>query len=925
MIPVSFIASGIIVYIAWFIFSKIDRQLSLYHQVTLKFLFVFLSVLVISIGVWAFDTAWLAFVMYTWVRIMVYITLVNFWGMAGRLFNIRQGKRIFGLISIGEVVSIIIGYFSIPLILQFLKAPDLLFLASSSLFVCLGLVFIIFKTFKAQFFTEHTPLLQAQTGKESEWNYWNLLKKPYFLMISLMALFPIFGYLFVDFLFLAQTKKEFANNPETIARFFGIFLGSVAILELILKLFSGRFLNKFGLKPSLLSLPVILLFSIFLAAIFGTIYGTVGLFFAFIILARLFERSIRGAMYEPAFQLLSQPVPTSQRLVFQNQIEGIPKALGTVITGMVILLFSSIHAFSLVHFNWLFILVLILWIWIAFKMYNEYRNMLKTKLSELKHDNRDERDPMVELIRQTFIDAQPAQYKKLIDLFDKTEPSALKACIEGDPEILSALNKETISENHEEMEADDYPFEYLVELARSEDAGKRLRVAGMLGTSVRYHTYKLLISLLKDPDPDVQRAALISSGKIRRVELWPHIIENLAIPKLSHAAGLAVKIIGEPILQDLDRFFEKAGTNKQIQLSILRVFETIGGIKAVKYLREKLYHPDNDIRFQVLLSLSNLEYHASVAEIPFIKQTFEESVETMVWILAALGDISGEEETHNLRQSLLQELEEKKEHIFLLLSLLYDSKTIRHIRENIESKDTNAKIYALEISDMMISNEIKELFIPIFEDLTINERLIRFGNRCPQEKLEMFDRIEDIIQKDYSRITRWTKACAIKLLENFHEVEPERNNILLAANVVNPDPLLGELSAWILFHTDRNYYAETLKRFEKKESLRLSTIVSTIESRMKNANLLCFEKVLLLKNSEFFAPVTEQQLLNLIAGITGFPEPSQVSEQQHAGDMLITSGSGYTLHIPKENLFELMNGDPVMTERYLHLFYKNNT
>ena len=96
MIPVSFIASGVIVYLAWWVFSKIDKRTSISRQVITKFVFVFVSVLAISIGVWKFENDWLVFIMYTWVRVMVYISLVNFWGTAGRLFNIRQGKRIFG-------------------------------------------------------------------------------------------------------------------------------------------------------------------------------------------------------------------------------------------------------------------------------------------------------------------------------------------------------------------------------------------------------------------------------------------------------------------------------------------------------------------------------------------------------------------------------------------------------------------------------------------------------------------------------------------------------------------------------------------------------------------------------------------------------------------------------------------------------------
>ncbi len=924
MIPVSFIASGVVVYCAWWIFSQIDRKLSLYSQVTVKFLFVFISVLAISTGVWAYDTTWLAFLMYTWVRVMVYITLVNFWGMAGRLFNIRQGKRIFGLISIGEVISIIIGYFSIPLILRFLKAPDLLFLASFSLFICLVLVFIIFRTFKDQLHAGITSPKPVQTTEKSEWNYWNLLKKPYFLMISLMALLPIFGYLFVDFLFLAQTKKEFANNPETIASFLGIFLGSVAILELVLKLLSGRFLNKFGLKLSLLSLPVVLLFSIVLAAVFGTMYGAVGMFFAFIVLARLFERSVRGSLYEPAFQLLYQPVPTDQRLPFQNQIEGIPKALGTVITGVVILLFSTIPAFNLVHFNWLFILVLALWIWIAFKMYEEYRNMLKTKLTELKNPEQNKEHPMVALIRQTFAGAQPGQFRLFVDLFDKTEPASLKAFLESTPEISAILKKEGISGKSDEEEAEGFTFEHMVEMARSDDVSERLRVARLLGTSARYITYKLLISLMKDPDPDVKTAAIISSGKIRRVELWPAIIENLGIPEFSHPAEIAVKIIGTPVLKELDRFFEKSNANRQVQLKIIRIYESVGGETAARYLRDKIYHPDHDIRFQVLLSLSNLEYRASVAEIPFIKQTIEETVEILAWILASLADIRGVMETRRLQEALLQEMEEKKEHVFLLLSLLYDSKTIGHIRSHIESKDTNAKIYALEISDMIISEEIKELFIPIFEDLSVQDRLNRFATRFPQEKLPLFQRIEDIINKDYSKVNRWTKACAIDILDKVQADDRALTSELLAANMVNPDPLLAELAAWLLYKTDRPYFKETMTLFDNKNNKRLSEIILKIKSIENSSDLLIFEKVLMLKNVDFFTPVNEIRLINLITGLREPGDTSSLPSRQTSDHLIISSEGGYTLYLPLEGIFELMAGDPVMTERYIHLYYKNN-
>jgi len=930
MISFSYIASGIVVYIAWWLLSRIDRKLSVSYQILIKIFFVFISVLTISLGVWIYDTPWLAFVMFTWVRVLVYITLVTFWGLAGKIFNMRQGKRIFGLIGVGEVISIIIGYFSVPLILHFLKAPDLLFLSSSALLICLILVIIILRHFREQLGSLEIQPTKGETGQKPDWNYWSMIKQSYFLLISVMAFLPIFGYLFVDFLFLAQTKREFANNPETIARFFGIFLGFVAIVELIFKLISGRLLNKYGLKPSLLSLPLILAFSILLAAFFGTIYGTVGLFFAFIAFARLFERAVRGAMYEPAFQLLYQPVPNEQRLVFQNQIEGIPKAMGTVITGAVILILSSFSIFNLVHFNYFFLLILGSWIWIAFMMYNEYRNLLKKKLSEVGEEEHAGTDDEIRLIIQYLSSSDVILFRKVYKLYQKVAPVSIEEslgfifteaslevkkeilqCIVDD-QIISCLGwiEKLISENscidlHEALvhtarelkEAENLPFGFLADLSKSSEPDTRERVARLLGYSGRYNTYKILINLLRDQDPIVKKAAIISSGLIRRYELWPVLIENLTSKEFSYAASLAIRMVGDPILNEVDHQFAKIGEHRHSLIRIIRIYESIGGEKAIKILRSKIAFPDPEVRFRVLLSLSNLEYHATLSEIPFIRQTIEETVDTIIWIMAAMVDIGGSVETFELQNALLEEMEEKKENIFLLLSLIYEPKTIRHIRENIESPDLKAKIYALEICDMTISEDIKEFFLPLFEDVSIHERLHRFRFLFPQQKLNMGERLLDIINKDFSRINRWTKCCALNLLIPPKAINQESEDEVLAAQLIHPDPLLSETAGWILFRRNPAYFSELVNKFESWEALKFSSVVKALQDDSFRPEKLLVNKIRRLKNMPLFAPVHEANLINLALSLDETD----------------------TDKIPDEVLLEYISGDIQLVDRFLNL------
>lgn len=953
MISVSYMASGMIVWTAWWILSRLDRKLNLSWQLIVKFLFVFLTVSAISAGVWLYDTPVLVFIMFTWVRILTYVTLVTFWGLAGKLFNIRQGKRIFGLIGTGEVISIIIGYFSIPFLLQFLKAPDLLFLSSGTLLICFIMVFVILRVFKDQLTGKKEKLNTTTAVKKPAANYRELIRKPYFLLISFMALLPIFGYLFVDFLFLSQTKREFANNPETIAGFFGIFLGFVAVIELILKLFSGRFLSKFGIKPSLLSLPLILLSTIFVAAVFGTFYGTIGLFFAFISLARLFERSVRSAIYEPAFQLLYQPVPSDQRMIFQNQIEGIPKAFGTVVTGAVILLFSAIHSFNLVHYNWFFILVLGLWIWIAVRMYEAYRNTLKTKLHELKTESSIRVQSVSDVIRQALKNAGPEQFEKIHRICDIAEPILTDEVLQHifpevsehvkliiirkmtDKQMVSAigfLKKEWASTESGTlktvMEAaieylkpvESIPLEDTALLCKSEKVSERLEAAWLLGSSGRYNTFRLLHALMKDPDSSVRRAAVISCGRIKRYELWPLVTEYLFDPEFAHSAMIAIQHIGEPFLPELDRLFEKSNGKTFVQIRILRVLESIGGQKSIRLLRDKIFHSNKDIRNQVLISLSHRRYHAAPSEVPYLKGLIEESVEYILWIMASLQDLVNTGEAGDLQMALMSELEEQKEHVFLLLSLLYESKTIHHIREHIESKDANAKVYALEISDMMIDTDIKELYFPVFEDLTFQERLNRFGNRFPQEKLGVVDRLYDILNKEYNLANRYTKACALVLLGKQKKNDSFETERMLAANLVHPDRMLGELSALSLYHYNRSYYYEITARLKNGGNAEVALTGDKIQAHEDNREMLFFEKVILLRNTALFETVPET---DIIIFLTQYPEPgsddavrtSPAGQNRPAAEYL-TTGDGNVIAVSRTGLYEFMMSTPELAARF---------
>ena len=64
------------------------------------------------------------------------LAMLGFWGTTGRLFTLRQGKRLFGLVDAGLIIGIIISCYTIPVLLSFkFESHNILLVSASSVLV----------------------------------------------------------------------------------------------------------------------------------------------------------------------------------------------------------------------------------------------------------------------------------------------------------------------------------------------------------------------------------------------------------------------------------------------------------------------------------------------------------------------------------------------------------------------------------------------------------------------------------------------------------------------------------------------------------------------------------------------------------------------------------------------------------------------
>ncbi len=903
-LPYAYMGGGLVSYGLWVIYHRLETGIVFSRLILYGFLFLLLSLSFLSFGYYITESKVYAFLLFVWINVFIFFTAIGFWGIASKVFNLTQGKRLFGLISSGEILSKTLCFFSIPFILKSLatETKDLLIFVVLGFMITFGILIIIINKYRNLLSTANTPKVkEVKAGNENKAKQKNsvfaFMQNKYYAYIIILAIFPLFATYFVDFIFLDQTKNllhtdNLVESQARVSSFLSIFFGSMAVVEFLLKSFvSGRLISKFGIVFSLLVLPVVLAVFTGIAALYGTVYGVTLMFFSFIVLNKLFVRVFRTSFLDPTFQILYQPIPSNERLAFQSKVEGVPKSIGNVIVGLTLILFANISGLSVVHYNYIFVIILVAWVWLSYQLYLEYKATLKSilKSSEEKDSTPVEERSNFSLFSHLMKDEPSLNFDLILNLLNQLEPRSTpvflqkvleSASSEYQDKILAQIKKrrilsarqiigELLQSNREINnktalqdamdvleKAKTIDLNTLSELSHSSNPQNRLLAANMLSYSGRYGTFKLLYKLMQDDSPAIKKTVILTAGRLGRAELWPYLIKNLFSTSYSNTAAQAIKMIGAPILEELNKCFDKSSTPKHVRLKIISIYSSIRGEKVLDYLKSNILYPDEDIRHRTFIALSKMGYQEQSWKTSIIKDAIVEEISIILWIISAILDIQKDNRTTTLEDALNYELAQKKENVFLLLSMIYESKTILYIREAFSTGTRESRVFATEILDMTVSIDMKELFLPLLEEVSMAETLRLYRHSFPQEKMSVYNRLKEIINKNYLQINRWTKACAMVLLRYFPNSSP-----VLLANAFNPDPFIVQISHTYLI--DRK--SERFKSLKANRSpADKPGLDNNAEPESKKEPLLLYDKVQVLKGNTLFNAISKPEIAIMI-------------------------------------------------------------
>jgi len=364
--------------------------------------------------------------------------------------------------------------------------------------------------------------------------------------------------------------------------------------------------------------------------------------------------------------------------------------------------------------------------------------------------------------------------------------------------------------------------DFLLQVVRSGSPVDRLFASKVMADIGSKHFSGFLVELLEDPDNAVIERAIYAAGLMDDNRIINLLVAKLSNPTLLPAASAALKQFGEAALYDLDLGFTSPEASRQEKLHIIDIVREIGGVKATEVLLRHIDIDQPELRHRIFLSLASLHYQADPDDQYVFVNKLDEDVSNITWLLAAMEDLYGGEQYQLVHNALGHELDVKRDSMLLLISFLYPSIVMMDTRANIDSKVAELRIFALEVLDNLLTGEIKEIVLPLLDDLTVAERLALLSEKFPQEAMSREERFINIVESHFDKSFFWTRSTLL------YQIGKDRESRLIdkvRGSLQDEEATIRETGLWALAQLKPSDLRRVLRAHADDDHKNVSDIV----------------------------------------------------------------------------------------------------
>lgn len=694
--PYIYLGIAVIVSSITAIFLKISERTSLARFLILSVLFVLIGSVFLRIGLAFTASKWLLLALPIWSQTLVNITVTAFWTLAGNIFDVRQGKRIFGLMNAGSWLAyVVMGPFTIPLV-NLLGTENLYLVIAACLLISFFLQQAVIRTNPG---TQTTPELSEDQPQQT--SIPQLFRIRYIALIFALITIWRIAYFILDNIFYDRAAIQYPST-DGMAGFIGGFFGLVGLLGFITDMFlTGRIISRFGLRAGLLATPTLTVLCMAALAVTGTVdAGMISALFWLAAAGKFMNEGLGFSLDQTADNLLYQPIHERIRARAQTVTEGIIQPLAIGLAGGLLLLFNTTLKFSAIQLTYIYLFAAALWIILCIALIRAYpvaltealhkrrfgdkgiplmdagsiqivRNALKSPhvtevlyaLDLLEKGESDTliddlaeqvRSPLPEVRRDVIKRIERLKLSKLlrdiqIQLMKETDSgvreTASRALIVLGADSSTALNLLSQEDDATKRGAmigslsistetnKGSAHERLVEMARSTDNHRRMDAAGLIAEAANPVLWDILLPLLKDNDLEVRKSALRAAAKFQHSGIYPSVILALASPQTRSLAFNALVEGGNTALPAIIESLKDETLHRRIHLRLIRACSHIKSEAAIHVLEGLIRHPNVGIRSRTLMALHDCRYKPEGESVLRVNEQITAESRRAAWLL----------------------------------------------------------------------------------------------------------------------------------------------------------------------------------------------------------------------------------------------------------------------------------------------------
>lgn len=491
-----------------------------------------------------------------WFEVEFVLSSLVLWGLANHMMTLRQGKRLFGFVSAGEPVAIILCGLTTPALLKFLRPEELFLFSALGAGIGIFLILVITGRFEpAGGHEEEGEEGEEDAGAAVGEEPW--YKNNYVLVMVFTLIISQLCYFFIDNAFYMEANERYPEEAD-LGAFLGLYSAVMGTISLVCSvLLAGPIVRRFGVRGGLLTLPLLLALGAGATVIAGHFGAGAETLFVMIIGNKIIDQAFRYTLDKTTGVTLYQPLPARQRTQVQAALESIIEPLSGGVSGLVLFGVIEWLGFGAFHITHLILACALIWFGMVFVQHRGYLAALANALKGralLGGNMSFDTEEAIAYLTAGLTSPRAGEVIYSLGMLEKTQWRAQPGDVAA---LLSHASTDVRLEAARRIEAGKLPADLaMIEARLAADSSPTVRGALLEALSAAHleDLVAAMLPYLDDPVPEVRLSAF--SGLIRHggiegiVEVGGRLLaaEKSPIPEERIFAAQVIEKVASPQL-----------------------------------------------------------------------------------------------------------------------------------------------------------------------------------------------------------------------------------------------------------------------------------------------------------------------------------------------------------------------------------------